>query len=230
MDLDIEGFYGFFTRLVAAWIALFLLYAGLLQGYGAFNLILRASVRLTCHITSGVAQTAVLRSMIIGSINGSQSPNAGMTGSFTILLMKDSGIKVETTGGIESVASTAGQVLPPVMDAGPFVMASLLGIRYIEVVQGGLIPAVILEIVITVAVHYVATNEIDDPNFEAPPELEETSETNFYLEAVRVRLPFGVLIYTLGVIQWTIMTSALYTVISMIATCVGITNLSHCVR
>ncbi|OYR75001.1 C4-dicarboxylate ABC transporter permease, partial [Halorubrum ezzemoulense] len=113
--VSVDGFYGFLTRLVAAWIALFLLYAGLLKAYGAFDLILRLAVRSAKYVDSGIAQTAVIASAVIGSVNGSQTANAGMTGSFTIPLMKENGIKPETAGGIEAVASTAGQVLPPVM-------------------------------------------------------------------------------------------------------------------
>lgn len=94
--VSVDGFYGFLTRLVAAWIALFLLYAGLLKAYGAFDLILRIAVRSAKYVDSGIAQTAVVASAVIGSVNGSQTANAGMTGSFTIPLMKENGIKPET--------------------------------------------------------------------------------------------------------------------------------------
>jgi TRAP-type uncharacterized transport system fused permease subunit len=138
---DLYGFYGSLTQLTAAWIAPFLLYAGLLFGYGAFDLILRVAIVASKHIRSGVAQTAVLASAVIGSINGSYTANAAMTGSFTIPTMKESGMAGHRAGGIESVASTSGQVLPPVMGASAFVMASYLGISYLSVVAAGTSPA-----------------------------------------------------------------------------------------
>ncbi|WP_233517265.1 MULTISPECIES: TRAP transporter fused permease subunit [Haloferax] len=222
LALDITGFYGFLTQLVAAWIALFLLYAGLLESYGAFDLIFRGAVRTSKYIDSGVAQTAVVASAVIGSINGSQTANAGMTGSFTIPMMKENGIKPSTAGGIEAVASTTGQVLPPVMGAGAFIMASLLGISYVTVITAGLIPAMIMMVCIILAVHYIASNQLDSIDVDAVlDELEDRTRRDTLVDTVKFIIPFGVLVYTLGVIQLTVMTSALYTAVTMLIT--GIT-------
>ncbi|ELZ51242.1 TRAP transporter, 4TM/12TM fusion protein [Halorubrum coriense DSM 10284] len=220
--VSVDGFYGFLTRLVAAWIALFLLYAGLLKAYGAFDLILRLAVRSAKYVDSGIAQTAVISSAVIGSVNGSQTANAGMTGSFTIPLMKKNGIKPETAGGIEAVASTAGQVLPPVMGAGAFIMAQLIsGATYVDVIISGLIPAAVLVVSIAMAVHYVAAAQIDDPEMDGL--IGDTMATQtVLLEAVKYGVPLVILIYVLGVLQYTVMTAALYTVISMIAFGIGI--------
>lgn len=215
--LDIEGFFGFLTRLTATWIALFLLLAGLFQGYGAFNLILRFAIRSAKYIESGVAQTAVIASMIIGSINGSQTANAGMTGSITIPVMKENGISSETSAGIEAVASTSGQVLPPVMGAAAFIMASLLGIQYIDVIIAGLLPAFILCVAIVVAVHYVAVSEIDSTNIDIDKYIDGEMATGaLVLECLKFSAPVLVLIYLLGVVQWTVITSALYSVLTMV--------------
>lgn len=215
--MSADGFFGFLTRLVAAWIALFLLYAGLLKAYGAFDLILRLAVRSARYVDSGIAQTAVIASAVIGSVNGSQTANAGMTGSFTIPLMKENGIKPETAGGIEAVASTAGQVLPPVMGAGAFIMASLVtGITYVDVIVAGLIPAAILVVSIVIAVHYVSVPQIDDPQMEGMVD-ERLDRSTFVLELVKYGVPLVLLIYILGVLQYTVMTAALWTAVSMIA-------------
>ncbi|WP_206539066.1 TRAP transporter permease [Natrinema salifodinae] len=218
--LEIEGFFGSLNRLVAAWIALFLLYAGLLKAYGAFDLILRIAVRSAKYVSSGVAQTAVLASAVIGSVNGSQTANAGMTGSFTIPMMKENGIKPSTAGGIEAVASTSGQVLPPVMGAAAFIMANLVdvpGISYVDIVIAGLIPAVILVVSITVAVHYVAAPQIDDPTMDGFFE-EEKPAGEFVYDGIKFLIPLAVLIYVLGVLGYTVGTAALWTSASMIAT------------
>lgn len=216
--VSVDGFFGFLTQLVAAWIALFLLYAGLLKAYGAFELILRLAVQAAKYIDSGIAQTAVVASTIIGSVNGSQTANAGMTGSFTIPLMKRSGVKSETAGGIEAVASTSGQVLPPVMGAGAFIMAQLItGITYFDVIVAGLIPAVILVVATVIAVHYVAAPQIDDPEMAGAFETKLT-RPEIVLEGIKYGAPLAVLIWALGIRQVTVMSAALWTVSTMFAT------------
>ncbi|QZP39449.1 TRAP transporter permease [Halobaculum magnesiiphilum] len=216
--VSIDGFFGFLTQLVAAWIALFLLYAGFLKAYGAFDLIMRLAFRSAKYIDSGIAQTAVLSSAVIGSVNGSQTANAGMTGSFTIPLMKRNGVKPETAGAIEAVASTAGQVLPPVMGAGAFIMASLItGVTYVDVIIAGIIPAVILSLTIFVAVHYVAAPQLDDTD---PSTLlnDKMPRSEFASESLKYGIPLAVLIYKLGVEQVTVGTAALWTTGAMLLT------------
>ena len=216
LTLRMDGFFGFLTQLTAAWIALFLLYAGMLKAYGAFDLILRAATRSGKYLDSGVAQTAVIASAVIGSVNGSQTANAGMTGSFTIPMMKESGVKPETAGGIESVASTSGQVLPPVMGAGAFVMATLIrGVSYFDVIVAGLIPAAILMVVIVVAVHYAAAPQIKEPDMD-DIFAERLTKLELAVESVKFGVPLLVLVYLLGIAQWTVMTSAFWTIVTMV--------------
>ncbi|SEP24622.1 TRAP transporter, 4TM/12TM fusion protein [Halogranum amylolyticum] len=214
---DLYGFYGSLTQLTAAWIAPFLLYAGLLFGYGAFDLILRVAIQSGKYIESGVAQTAVLASAVIGSINGSYTANAAMTGSFTIPTMKDSGMAPHRAAGIEAVASTSGQVLPPVMGASAFVMASYLQVAYLDIVTAGLIPAAILVACIGIAVHYVAISDSSSQEMDFSEFFDDELSTKQKLfETVRFGIPFLVLIYLLGVAQFTVMTSALWTIVSMV--------------
>lgn len=216
---DLYGFYGSLTQLTASWIAPFLLYAGLLFAYGAFDLILRLAIVAAGRIRSGVAQTAVLSSAVIGSINGSYTANAAMTGSFTIPTMRESGMSGHRAAGIEAVASTAGQVLPPVMGASAFVMASYLGVAYLNIVVAGLVPAAILVASIIIAVHYTAISDSSDQDMEFSEFFDDPLSRNEKIaEALRFGIPFGVLIYYLGIAQYTVMTSAMYTVFAMILT------------
>lgn len=215
LTMQMDGFFGFLTQLTAAWIALFLLYAGMLKAFGAFDLILRMATRSAKYLDSGVAQTAVIASAVIGSVNGSQTANVGMTGSFTIPMMKRSGVKPATSAGIESVASTSGQVLPPVMGAGAFVMAQLIiGESYFDVIVAGLIPAAILMIVIVVAVHYAAAPQIEDPDMDDIFD-DALTQTELILEAIKFGVPLALLVYLLGGLQFTVMTSAFWTIVAM---------------
>ncbi len=216
---DLYGFYGSLTQLTAALIAPFLLYAGLLFAYGAFDLILRVAIESANYIRSGVAQTAVLSSTVIGSINGSYTANAAMTGSFTIPTMKDSGMAPHRAAAIEAVASTSGQVLPPVMGASAFVMASYLGVSYLNIVIAGIVPAAILVASIGIAVHYVAIGDMRSHEMEFDEFFDDELTTRQKIvEGIRFGVPFLVLIYLLGVAQYTVMTSALWTIVSMIFT------------
>ncbi|QKG93240.1 TRAP transporter fused permease subunit [Halorubrum sp. SS7] len=216
---DLYGFYGSLTQITASWIAPFLLYAGLLFAYGAFDLILRVAIVAAKYIESGIAQTAVLSSAVIGSINGSYTANAAMTGSFTIPTMQEAGMKGHRAAGIEAVASTSGQVLPPVMGASAFVMASYLGVPYLDIVVAGLVPAAILVVSISIAVHYLAISDSSSQDMEFSEFFDETLSTEKKVfEAIRFGVPFGILIYLLGIAQYTVMTSALYTVVAMMIT------------
>ncbi|WP_436346799.1 TRAP transporter permease [Natronorubrum sp. FCH18a] len=214
--LEIDGIYGSLTRLVAAWIALFMLFAGLLQAYGAFDVIKDSASRLSNYIASGTAQSAVVASMIIGSINGSQTANTGITGSFTIPMMKEDGLKPSTSGAIESVASTGGQILPPVMGAAAFMMASLLGLPYIEIVLVGLFPALIFYLSVVLGVHYTALRERErDPVDPGAVDVKLTTR-ELGIQLLRFSLPIVLLIYLLGIVGYTVMYSALLTTIGTI--------------
>lgn len=223
--LEISGTYGTLNRIVAAWVALFLLYAGLLQGYGAFDIIVRGALYTTKFVKSGVAQTAVVASAIIGSINGSRTANAAMTGSITIPMMKSTGISPETAAAIEADASSLGQILPPVMGSAGFLMAAMLGVTYAEIMVAATIPALILVITIGIAVHYTAIREVPDPEFDIDDldqDIRTISRKQLPIELVRFGIPFVVLVYFLGVARYTVPTSALYTVFVMIGTGISI--------
>jgi TRAP transporter 4TM/12TM fusion protein len=214
---DFGGFYGFLNRLMAAWIALFLLYAGFLEAYGAFDLIQRFSAKVSQFTRSGIAQTAVIASTIIGSLNGSPTANAGMTGSFTIPMMIKNNVKPSNAAGIETVASTTGMVLPPVMGAAAFVMASILGIGYVRVIIAGLLPALIMVVSIAIAVHYTVVDDIQVDSTGSDFEF-QLSNIEKVTEVLKFGIPFVILIWTLGILQYTVMTAALYTSTSMLAT------------
>ncbi|WP_254763276.1 TRAP transporter permease [Natrinema marinum] len=224
LTMEFDGFFGSITQIVAAWVALFLLYAGLMRGYGAFQLIMRLSFRTAKYLRSGVAQSAVISSLIVGSINGAQTANAAMTGSFTIPLMKESGMKADSAGGIEAVASSGGQIMPPVMGAAAFVMASLIpGIGYVDVLIAGIIPALVFYISVAIGVHYMSVKQLPEGGVDLDQRIDDLEEGYHpVIEAIRFGVPFAVLLYTLGIAQWTVISSALYTCGAMVLTGAGI--------
>lgn len=223
LTMEFDGFFGSITQTVAVKVSLFLLYAGLMRGFGAFDLIMKLSFKTAKHLRSGVAQSAVLSSLIIGSINGAQTANAAMTGSFTIPLMKESGMKGETSGGIEAVASSGGQIMPPVMGAAAFVMASLVpSVGYVDVLIAGIVPALVFYISVAIGVHYMAVKQLSEDGIDLKKRITEIPDGYHpAIEMLRFGIPFAVLLYTLGIAQWTVISSALYTCVAMVLTGAG---------
>lgn len=218
--LNVRGFYGSITQIIATWVALFLLYTGLVQAYGAFGLILRLVKLAATRFRSGVAQFAVVASMIVGSINGSPSANSAMTGSVTIPMMKDSGMRKESAAAVEATASSGGQILPPVMGAAAFIMASLLGITYFDVVAAGIKPAAIFIVTVAIGVHYATLRSAPDG---LDPQIDSVdpgarSAPRVGLDVLKFVIPFAVLVYTLGVAHWTVTTAAMATVLVQLVT------------
>lgn len=214
--LDFSGFYGNISEILAAWISLFLLYAGLLKKYGAFDMILILSQKISNIFRTGVALTAVAASAGFGTLNGASTANAALTGSFTIPTMKDAGVKKETAAGIEAVASTGGQVLPPIMGAAAFLMAAFLGTSYVSVIVAGLIPATIFAISVLFSTHFAVNGQIEDysKKYNLKGNNRNTESVTIYKTA-KFLIPFLFLIYALVIATWTISSAALATCMIM---------------
>ncbi|WP_254525875.1 TRAP transporter permease [Natrinema caseinilyticum] len=211
------GLFGFLPGVGAQWIVLFLVYASLLIEFGALQLAMDFGARMNQHLQSGVPQLAVVTSFIMGSISGSAAANTATTGAVTIPLMKSYGMDGETAAAIESNASSGGQVLPPIMGASAFVMASFLNIRYFDVIVGALLPAIIFYLTVSISVYYVSKGyELSEPASDEHT-LETTQESG---QAWYVYLPLAVsvlvLIYDLGIRQIGPLTSGFHSVMSLL--------------
>lgn len=136
----------------ATFIFLFILFGKFLEVSGAGQFFINLSVAAMGKYRGGPAKTAIVGSSILGTISGSAVANTVTTGSFTIPLMKKTGYKKEFAGAVEAVASTGGQIVPPIMGAAAFIIASYLGIPYIEIVYAAIIPALLYYISLYVQV------------------------------------------------------------------------------
>lgn len=159
--INISGLYGSLTQVGATMVAPFLLFAGLIKGFGGFGVILGFSYWIGQYLRTGVAQVAVVMSMSIGSISGSAAANTSISGSFTIPMMKQSGVDETRAAAIESVASSGGQILPPVMGVAAFLMADLMTVPIITIFTAALIPALVFYIVVANGVRWAALKDID---------------------------------------------------------------------
>ncbi|WP_017585398.1 TRAP transporter permease [Nocardiopsis ganjiahuensis] len=136
-----DGIYGLTLGVVVTFVFVFILFGALLTKTGGGNFFIGLAYVLTGRMVGGPAKGAVLGSALMGSVSGSAIANVVTTGPFTIPLMKKVGYKKHDAAGVESAASTGGQVLPPIMGAGAFLMAERLGIPYADIVKVAIIPA-----------------------------------------------------------------------------------------
>lgn len=136
-----DGIYGMTLGVVVTFVFVFILFGAILSKTGGGNFFVGLAYVLTGRMVGGPAKGAVLGSALMGSVSGSAIANVVTTGPFTIPLMKRVGYKKHDAAGVEAAASTGGQVLPPIMGAGAFIMADRLGIPYAEIVKVAIIPA-----------------------------------------------------------------------------------------
>jgi TRAP transporter 4TM/12TM fusion protein len=151
-----EGIYGIPLGVAATFVFIFILFGALLEVTGAGQFFMDLAYALTGRQSGGPAKAAVVASAAMGSVSGSAIANVVTSGAFTIPLMKRVGYKPHEAGGIEAAASTGGQVLPPIMGAGAFLMAEYTGLPYLEIVRAGLLPALLYMGTVFVFVHLVA--------------------------------------------------------------------------
>lgn len=136
-----QGVFGMPTGVVIRVVLVFVVFGVVLEGTGASDALIRASVALTGGTRGGPAHSAVVASALFGSMSGSVTANVVGSGSFTIPMIKRRGFSPAMAGGIEAAASTGGQIVPPVMGAAAFLMADLTGELYTTIALAALVPA-----------------------------------------------------------------------------------------
>jgi TRAP transporter 4TM/12TM fusion protein len=168
--LTTEGIFGIPLNVSATYVILFILFGALVERSGTGKLFMDFALSITGHAVGGPAKVAVITSGMFGTISGSAVANVMTTGTFTIPLMMRLGYRPAFAGAVEAVASTGGQILPPIMGAAAFVMAEFLGVSYIAVAGYALIPALLYYAAVYAAVHFEAkrTGMVGLPREELP--------------------------------------------------------------
>jgi len=138
-----EGIWGLLTDMTSRLIALFVVFGPVLFATGVGKSFMDISLLLGGRLRGGAGHVAVISSSFFGMLSGSSVANAATTGSFTIPTMKRLGFPAPFAAGIEASASSGGQIMPPIMGAGCFIMAEFLNISYTKVMIAGLIPAIL---------------------------------------------------------------------------------------
>ena len=137
------GILGPTTAVSSTYIILFIIFAAFLQASKVGDYFVNFAFAAAGRSRGGPAKVAIFASGLMGMINGTSAGNVVATGSLTIPLMKKVGYHKKTAGAIEAAASTGGQIMPPIMGAGAFIMAEITGIPYQEIAIAAIIPAVL---------------------------------------------------------------------------------------
>ncbi|ETI60261.1 TRAP transporter permease [Marinomonas profundimaris] len=154
--LSTEGVYGVPMGVAVEYIFLFSLFGAILTKIGTGEVFVNIARGLTGRVQGGPGLSAALSSALLGSLNGSAVANVVTTGTFTIPLMKRVGYSAKLAGAIEAAASSAGQIMPPVMGAAAFLMAEMIGIPYAEVALAALVPALLYILALMISVRLEA--------------------------------------------------------------------------
>lgn len=150
--LGTEGVFGTALNMSSTVIAIFIIFGSFLKFTGTGDFVTDFSVAAFGRVRGGPAKVAVIASTLFGSLSGSAVANVVATGSFTIPLMKRVGYEPRFAGAVEAVASSGGQIMPPVMGATAFVICDVLGMPYVEVCLCALVPAILYYIAVFIQV------------------------------------------------------------------------------
>ncbi len=154
--LTTEGVFGIPVGVAATFVFVFVLFGAFLEETGGGNFFIDLAYALTGRFSGGPAKSAVVASGFMGSVSGSAVGNVVATGSFTIPMMKRLGYPAHVAGAVEAAASTGGQLMPPIMGAGAFLMAEFTNTSYLKIIQIATIPAVLYYLTVLMFVHFEA--------------------------------------------------------------------------
>jgi TRAP transporter 4TM/12TM fusion protein len=154
--LSTEGLFTVPLGVSATFIAIFVIFAAFLIDSGVGDFFMEAATAIAGDKTGGPAKVAVVSSALMGSVSGSAVGNVVTTGSVTIPLMKRMGFPPLLAAGIEGTASTGGQIMPPLMGAAAFIIASIVGKSYLIICIAAFVPAALSFLSVFVMVHFEA--------------------------------------------------------------------------
>ncbi|MEG2679050.1 MAG: TRAP transporter fused permease subunit, partial [Oscillospiraceae bacterium] len=207
-----QGVYGTPIGVSASNVFLFLLFGAMLGASGADKIFQDIAIALTGRKRGGPAKMAVVASCLFGSISGSAVANVVSTGAFTIPLMKRQGYRPRFAGAVEAVASTGGQIMPPIMGAAAFVLADISGTPYSVVCLAALLPALMYYFVLFKMVDLEAVKRsLEGIPEEDLPDLKESLKHSF-----KLIIPLVVLLFLLLVIQTTPMMAAIWAMVAIV--------------
>lgn len=191
---SLDGILGLPIFVSAAYVYIFVLFGSFLRGSGVGNYFIEFSNAIIGWARGGPAKVAIISSSLFGTVSGSSAANVVGTGSFTIPMMKKTGYKPHFAGAVEAVASTGGQIMPPVMGAGAFLMAEILGIPYVKVLTAAILPALLYYVAVFFMVDFEAAKTgLKGLTRDQLPDLRKT------IKQIYMFFPLATLIYYIAI-------------------------------
>ncbi len=211
--LTTEGIFGLPIGVAATFVYVFVLFGAFLESTGGGNFFIELAHALTGRFSGGPAKTSVVASGFMGSVSGSAVGNVVATGSFTIPMMKKVGYRPHVAGAIEAAASTGGQLMPPIMGAGAFLMAEFTNTSYLTIIKVALVPAIMYYITVLCFVHFEAKKQ----GLHGQPKESLPRFWHVIREGLHFIIPVIILIYVL-VSNYSPMMAGFVAVVSTVAT------------
>lgn len=207
--LTTGGIWGQLTGISANIIAIFVILGSFIGSSGGATGFKTISLRFAGHLKGGPAKVATVGSAMMGTISGSASANVVATGAFTIPMMKRLGFRPALAAAVEAVASTGGQIMPPIMGAAAFIMAELIETPYYKIAISAILPAILYYYACWIGIHLFATKEgLRGLERKDLPSWRETLRSSLFF-----LIPFSVLIFMLSR-MYTPQFSAFFAVLS----------------
>jgi len=207
---SLEGIFGTSIGVSATYMILFVIFGAVLEGTGGARLFIDLASAVFGRYRGGTGKAAIFASAGMGMISGSSAGNVVTTGSFTIPLMKRTGYDPKFAAAVCAVASSGGQIMPPVMGAGAFIMAETLGIPYLSIAAAAAIPAIYY----FASVYFMVDSEAIRKNLLGLPK-EQLPETKQVLKDYgHLAIPIIILMYVLIIQRSTPIKAGLYGVYS----------------
>jgi TRAP transporter 4TM/12TM fusion protein len=213
LTTDPVAMFGIPMTIICGIVVMFIFLGQLLLKSGASEWFTDVAAALTGRRRGGAAKISVVGSSLFGMISGSAVSNVATTGVITIPLMRQCGYEPKVAGAIEAVASTGGQIMPPIMGAAAFLMAEFLQLSYADVVFAAILPAALYYVAVFIFADLEAARKkiAPLPDDKIPTLSRAIAEGWFFL------IPIGVLIYTLFWLNRTPEQSALWAAAAVIA-------------
>lgn len=204
--LEAEGIFSMPVGVASTVVVMFMVFAYFLLFSGGGKFFIDFSLALMGNVRGGPAKAAIVASSLFGTLSGSVAGNVAATGSVTIPLMKSIGYSPEFAGGVETVASNGGQLMPPVMGVVAFVMAEMTGIPYVKICFAALLPAILYYCALFAQVDLEAVRL----GLKGIPEEQLPSALEVLRRGWQYLLPLAALIIFLAIFRYTPERSALY--------------------
>ncbi len=184
------GLWGSLTGISVSIVAIFIIMGAVLNAGEAGQGFMNLAIKAAGHLKAGAAKVSVLSSALFGSVSGSASANVASTGAITLPTMTRLGYPRRLAAAVEAVASSGGQIMPPLMGAGAFVMVELTGTPYTGIMAAALLPAILYFVTVWIGINAYA----DRYQLGALPAEQQPSARTVLITAAFFAIPFGVLL------------------------------------